>query len=112
MSEDSGESAMKGMGIHPGSPVVITLHSPREKLWGVLGEIASAGIYLRGIDLNTFDDWTQMIVRGEKNIGLNYTFLPMWRVERISLDEAVDDIPALADTFFSRVGMTIEEYLG
>ncbi|HVF90246.1 MAG TPA: hypothetical protein VNH22_09260 [Blastocatellia bacterium] len=101
-----------GRGIGPGSPVVITLHSPREKLWGVLGEIMTPGVYLRGIDLNTFDDWTKMIIRGERNIGLTYVFLPLWRIERISLDESVDEIPSLADTFFSRVGLTIEEYLG
>lgn len=102
----------RGKGIRSGSPVVVTLHSPREKVWGVLGEVMTAGVYLRGIDLNTFDDWTKMIVRGERNIGLTYVFLPMWRVERISLDEAVDDIPSLADAFFTRVGLTIDEYLG
>jgi len=53
-----------------------------------------------------------MIVRGERNIGLTHMFLPMWRVERISLDEAVDDLPSLADTFYSRVGLTVREYLG
>jgi hypothetical protein len=98
-------------GISPGQPVVLYLHSPREKLWGVLSELNAAGVYVRGIDLNTFDDWTQMIVRGERNIGLSYVFLPMWRVERVSLDESVDDIPSLADTFHRRVGLTIEEYL-
>jgi hypothetical protein len=109
MSEREGAHSP---GINPGSPVVVTLHSPREKLWGVLGEIMSSGIFVRGLDLNTFDDWIKMIVRGERNIGLTYLFLPMWRIERVSLDEAVDDIPSLADTFLSRVGLTVEEYLG
>lgn len=104
------DNETRGMSV--GSPVVVYLHSPREKVWGVLKELSSAGVYVRGIDLNTFDDWTQMIVRGERNIGLTHAFLPMWRVERITLDEPVDDIPSLADTFFSRVGLTIDEYLG
>jgi len=98
--------------ITPGSPVIVNLHSPREKLWGLLIELNAAGVFLRGIDLNTFDDWTQMIVRGERNIGLNHVFLPMWRVERLSLDETLDDIPSLADRFQSRVGITVNEYLG
>lgn len=98
--------------ITPGSPVIINLHSPREKLWGLLNELNAAGVFLRGIDLNTFDDWTQMIVRGERNIGLNHVFLPMWRVERVSLDETLDDIPSMADRFQSRVGITVNEYLG
>ncbi|HKP87017.1 MAG TPA: hypothetical protein VJZ26_13020 [Blastocatellia bacterium] len=98
--------------IRPGSPVVVYLHSPREKLWGVMNELNQAGVYLRGIDLNTFDDWTQMIVRGERNIGLTHSFLPMWRIERVTLDETVDEIPSLADKFYTRVGISISEYLG
>jgi hypothetical protein len=95
-----------------GSPVVAYLHSPREKVWGILLDLNASGAFLRGIDLNTFDDWTRMIVRGERNIGLSHVFLPMWRVERIALDEAIDDIPSLADRFHSRVGLTIQEYFG
>ena len=97
--------------ITPGSPVVVYLHSPREKLWGILGGVDLEGVYLRGIDLNTFDDWVQTIARGERNIALTRMFLPMWRVERIILDEPVDQIPSMADRFLSRVGMTVEQYL-
>jgi hypothetical protein len=100
------------MGLTFGTPVIVYLHGPREKLWGILIDLNQAGVYLRGIDLNTFDDWTQMIVRGERNIGLTHMFLPMWRVERVTLDETVDDIPSMADKFYSRVGISISEYLG
>ena len=98
-------------GIVPGSPVVVNLHSPREKVWGVLRELNAAGVFLRGIDLNTFEDWVQMVVRGERNMGLTHVFLPMWRVERVALDESIDDIPSLAAQFSSRVGLTLGEYL-
>ncbi len=99
-------------GLLPGSPVIVYLHSPREKLWGLLRGLDAAGVFLRGIDLNTFDDWVQMIIRGERNIGLTQVFFPMWRVERIALDETIDDIPSMSDQFFNRVGLTVEEYLG
>lgn len=97
--------------IKPGPAVIIYLHSPREKIWGLLYEINLAGVYVRGIDLDTFEDWVQMIVRGERNIGLSRLFFPMWRVERIELDETIDDIPSLSDQFRSRVGMSLEAYL-
>ena len=100
-----------GTGIEPGAPVIVNLHSPREKVWGVLRELNAAGVFVRGIDLNTFDDWVQMIVRGERNMGLTHVFLPMWRVERVALDESVDDIPSLAAQFYARVGLTVSEYL-
>ena len=99
------------IGIVPGSPVVVYLHSPREKIWGVLRELNAAGVFVRGIDLNAFDDWVQMIVRGERNMGLTHVFLPMWRVERVALDESVDEIPSLAARFQGRVGLSISEYL-
>jgi hypothetical protein len=100
-----------GTGIEPGAPVIVNLQSPREKIWGVLRELNPAGVFVRGIDLNTFDDWVQMIVRGERNMGLTHVFLPMWRVERVALDESVDDIPSLAAQFYTRVGLTVSEYL-
>ncbi|MCI0488819.1 MAG: hypothetical protein L0229_19685 [Blastocatellia bacterium] len=99
-------------GIVAGAPVIVYLHSPREKLWGVLYRLNESGVFLRGLDLNTFDDWMKMIVNGERNIGLTHVFLPMWRVERVSLDETVDDIQSLADKFHSRIGVTVSEYLG
>ena len=97
-------------GIQAGSPVIVNLHTPREKLWGMLQEISVAGVFLRGIDLNTFDDWTMMLAKGESNIGLSYVFFPMWRIERISLDETIDEIPSLADQFYQRLGFSIYEF--
>ncbi len=41
--------------MEPHSIVVVSLHSPKEKLWGELLAINTAGITLRGIDLNSFD---------------------------------------------------------
>ena len=99
-------------GITPGAPIIVYLHTPREKIWGILGELNTVGVYLLGIDLNTFDDWTGMILRGERNIGLTRQFFPIWRIEKVALDEPLDDIPSLADKFYSRTGITIEEYLG
>ena len=100
-----------GTGIAPGAPVIVNLQNPRGKVWGVLRELNAAGVWVRGIDLDTFEDWVQMIVRGERNMGLTHVFLPMWRVERVSLDESVDEIPSLAAQFYARVGLTVSEYL-
>jgi hypothetical protein len=93
--------------IESGSAVVIVLHSPREKCWGVLNEINAAGIFLRGIDLNAFDDWTSAISHDEPFIGLTEVFLPMWRVERLSRDETHAGIPSLAAQFEQRTGKSI-----
>jgi hypothetical protein len=107
-------STMKEMnksvpGIALGAPVVIVLHAPREKCWGVLDEISTAGVFLRGLDLNAFDDWLKGIVNEEAFISLGDLFFPMWRVERISRDETSGGVPSLSDQAERRTGRTLEE---
>lgn len=98
--------------IEEGTCVVLSLHNPREKVWGPLADISPAGLQVRCIDLNTFDDWVRMVINQEYNIGLTTAFFPMWRVEKMSLDECVGEIPSLQELFRLRVGMTLREYLG
>lgn len=96
-------------GIEAGSAVVIVLHSPREKCWGVLDEINAAGVFLRGIDLNAFDDWTSAVAHDEPFIGLTDLFLPMWRVERLTRDESAAGVQSLAEQFENRTGKRITD---
>jgi hypothetical protein len=96
-------------GIDAGMSVVIVLHSPREKCWGVLDEINAAGVFLRGIDLHAFDDWTSAIAHDEPFIGLTDMFLPMWRVERLTRDETHAGVPSLVEQFEQRTGKRISD---
>jgi hypothetical protein len=94
------------------SIVVVSLHSPKEKLWGELLELTTAGISLRGIDLSSFDDFIRQILHPEgERMGLPTLFFPMLRIERIALDEARGSIPSLAETFEQKVGRSLAEYL-
>ncbi|PYV38861.1 MAG: hypothetical protein DMG06_24605 [Acidobacteria bacterium] len=92
------------------SIVVVSLHSPREKIWGELLGLNAAGVTLRGLDLNAFDDWLNQ-VNSEGQVGLATVFYPLYRVERIALDEPVGNIPSLAATFYQKIGLTLLEYL-
>ena len=94
------------------SPVVVNLQNPKEKVWGVLLAIDGSGITIRGIDLNSFDDWSRAVARGDQDMGLSTVFFPMHRVERVSLDETVGSVVSLAQTFESRVGQSVLNYLG
>jgi hypothetical protein len=94
------------------SPIVVNLQNPREKVWGVLLAIHESGITLRGIDLNSFDDWSRAVARGDQDMGLSTVFFPMHRVERVSLDETVGSVASLAQTFEARVGQSVLSYLG
>jgi hypothetical protein len=98
-------------GIGPGVAVVIVLHTPREKSWGFLDDINAAGVFLRGLDLNAFDDWVSALVHSEPFIGFAELFFPMWRVERISKHEAAGGVPSLCEQVEKRTGLTIHELL-
>ena len=87
-----------------GDVVVAVLHSPREKLLGVLDSVEAAGVTMRSIDLGYFDDWCSSIVAGEAHLEMTDNFYPMWRVERLSRDESSDDLPSMADQFETRTG--------
>jgi len=100
-----------GKGIEEGAAVTLVLHSPREKCWGVLDRIDAAGIFLRGIDLNAFDDWVRAIAHDEPFMGLSDLFFPMWRVERVSRDERAAGVPSLAEQFEQRTGRRLDDFL-
>ena len=51
------------------SIVVVSLHTPREKIWGELMALSIAGITVRGIDLNSFDDFVRQVVHPEGDRG-------------------------------------------
>ena len=95
----------------PGTPVLIVLHTPREKCWGILDEINAAGVFLRGLDLNAFDEWIRSVIHNEPFIGLGSMFFPMWRVERVAKDESVDGVKSLCEQAEQRTGLSLEELI-
>jgi hypothetical protein len=96
----------------PHSIVVISLHSPKEKVWGELLSISPAGVTIRGVDLNSFDHFIRQINEPEsERIGLPTVFFPMTRVERVALDEPSGAIPSMAEIFARKVGRSLAEYL-
>ena len=97
------------MGIQSGVAVLVVLHSPREKCWGLLNEINQAGIFMRGLDLNSFDEWLRAVVHEEPFVGFGDVFFPMWRVERISRDESAAGIPSMCEQAEQRTGRSVED---
>ena len=96
-----------------GSIVILHLVNPTEKFWGVLHQLDSTGVVLRGINISSFDDWMLQVAKDESpSLGLATMFLPLFRVERIFLDEEVGVVESYRQRFESRVGITVERYLG
>jgi hypothetical protein len=93
------------------SAVLVNLQNPREKVWGVLLSLQASGITVRGIDLNSFDDWSRSVGRGDADMGLSTMFLPIHRVERVNQDETVGAVRSFAELFEERAGKDVWTYL-
>ena len=97
-------------GFRAWQPVVLYLHTPKEKVWGLLMSINTAGITVRGLDLVAFEDWMRQEARRQETmIGLTTLFYPSSRLERVELDETVGPVLSLAERFHAEVGRTVHE---
>src|SRR6266446_2623287 len=110
-SEDEpGNEATQACPFAPNAVVLVTLNNPREKYWGAVIAINPAGISLRGIDLNSFEDFTKLLKSGE-DVAPNAVFFPMHRVERVEMDSSSGEIPSMQDRFFSRTGSRFSDLI-
>jgi hypothetical protein len=104
---------VRALGLETGTPVLAYLHSPREKIFGVLLSLEPAGVVIRGLDLVSFEDWMRQEARGETSgLALVSVFYPMGRVERVERDETLGDIEGLADRYERLTGRSFVEATG
>lgn len=97
----------------PSEIVLVHLANPPEKFWGVLQRLDATGIVLAGINVSSFDEWMLQAARDEPpTLGLATMFLPLFRLERMFLDEQVGAVESYRQRFAARVGVTVERYLG
>jgi hypothetical protein len=95
-----------------GAFVLVHLVNPREKFWGLLEEKDSAGITVRGLSLDGFDEWLREISRGGPSSLFPATvFFPIHRVERIFADETAGEIVSYADRLRGLTGNDPRSYL-
>lgn len=112
MPDEQATAAAVGKALFvPGATVLVTLGAPREKFWGVLLEVSAAGISLRGLDLNSFDDFVHLVRSGEPATPAA-VFFPMHRVERMEADEHSGGIPSLKERFQEKTGRPLAYLFG
>jgi hypothetical protein len=100
-------------GFPESSLVIVNLVNPKEKFFGVLAALSPAGVTIRAINLDSFDDWIHQIARGdEPDLEMITMFVPLFRVERIFLDEPAGAIRSFSQRFEDSVGKTVHHYLG
>jgi hypothetical protein len=95
--------------MEPGQLVLVTLHNPREKFWGMMLSLDPAGVNVRGVDLQSLDDFTQLVKSGEA-VTASVVFFPMHRVQRIEEDNRSGELPSLAEQFRTKTGLDVHKF--
>jgi len=106
-------TAWEALSLSAGDAVILYLQVPKEKVWGLLVSLGTAGVVVRCIDLAAFDDWMRQEARaGERLIGLVTSFYPIHRLERMERDETIGPLLSYADRFADEVGKSALEVSG
>jgi hypothetical protein len=93
--------------------VIVNLVNPKEKFFGLLRSMSAAGVTMRAVNLDSFEDWMHQIAHNEEpDIEMITMFVPLFRVERIFLDEPAGAVKSYAQRFESVVGKTVAEHMG
>ena len=99
-------------GICENSLVIVHCGNPREKMWGAVLRLDGIGLVLRGLDLESVEDWMRQERAGsDKLIGPTTFFVPMHRVLRIDLDEGGPVVKSYQDRFAMACGRDALEAL-
>ena len=100
-------------GFERGALVILNLVNPKEKFFGILAALSPAGVTVRAINLDSFDDWIHQIARAEEaELEMVTMFVPLFRVERIFLDEPAGYVLSYSQRFQQVAGRDIRDYLG
>lgn len=101
------------MRLAPGALVVVHLANPTEKFWGVLEGLEPVGVTFRGISLDVFEEWmTEMAREGTPSLGLSTQFVPLFRLERMFLDEPVGEVESYRQRLERRTGRPVATIVG
>jgi hypothetical protein len=102
-------------GISVGKCVIVYLGDPREQVFGMLVQMTSSGVVVRGLSISSVDDWLRELTpewaEESAGYGLATTFYPMHRVEKMSLDEVSYGAPPIHERFAQRTGFAFTEFL-
>lgn len=98
--------------IEKGSLVVLCCLKPKEQTWGLVIRLDACGVVIRGLDLDSVEDWLCQEKAGEASqINPSTVFVPMHRVQRIYRDESTDVFASFGDRFATMCGSDVRDAL-
>ena len=98
--------------VAPGSLVIIHCANPKEKFWGVLVRLDAIGVIVRGMDLDSVEDWlVQERTEVDGLIRPSTFFVPIHRVVRIDFEEEGGAVPSYGERYGDACGRDVHEAL-
>jgi hypothetical protein len=98
--------------MQPGTLVLVHLVAPKEKYWGVLVSLGPAGMTLRGLELELFEEWARQQRPGvDPELGVTTLFVPLHRVEKVFEDTRIGSVASYAERFFEIAGRDVRDVL-
>lgn len=96
-----------------GSIIILNLQDPREKIIGKLLTISPSGITIKGVDVNSFNDWMKQFTQKQPTTTIFPTtmFFPMHRVVSCYLDEDMGNVLSFSSQFKGRTQKKITDVL-
>ena len=96
-----------------GSIVIVNLQNPKEKIIGKLVTISPSGLVVKGLDVNSFNDWMNQFTQNHSSFTIYPTtiFFPMHRVVSCYLDEDMGEVLSFSSQFKARTQKEIHQVL-
>jgi len=96
-----------------GTIVILNLENPKEKILGKLITILPAGIVIKGLNVNSFQEWVNQFTRPRESHAIvpATVFFPMHRVTSCCLDEDLGDVPSFSSQFKEKTREAIDRIL-
>jgi hypothetical protein len=85
---------------------ILSLHSPREQLFGIADSISPAGVIFRGFHVNQIDTFKYQFKNHEYTVFFQTCFYPLHRIERIAKDERHGDLPSILEDILETSTLT------
>ena len=98
--------------LEPGALVVLCCLNPKEKLWGVMEQLDGRGVIMRGLGLDSVEDWLrQERTKTDAMITASTVFVPIHRIQRIYCDESSEGFVSYGDRFSADCGLPVRDVL-
>lgn len=88
---------------------ILSLHSPREQLFGLVDSISPAGVIFRGFHVNQIEAFKYQFKNQERTVFFQTCFYPLHRIERVAKDERHGDLPSILEDILETSSLTEED---